>query len=96
MARNAESLHISVCSVCGWVCHVLLQNGGFYYGPEQLTTSKAATLFSKLSEQHLPIGYTQLDPWAWKGYVATAEVRERYGSQTAAMLSLWRAISAVS
>ena len=59
---------------------ITIPDGGFYYGPERLTTAKAGPLFSQLAGQDVPIGYTQLDPWAWQDYAKTAEVKEPDGS----------------
>lgn len=68
---TVSSLTQAVCGcasgLCGdlWVCSERLlaitqDNGGFYYGPEQLTTAKGKVLFEKLAAQEVPIGYTQL------------------------------------
>ena len=67
-------------TVVGTTLGYWTDNGGLYYGPEQLTTAKAGPLFSQLAAQHVQIGYTQLDPWAWQDYAKTAEVKEPDGS----------------
>jgi hypothetical protein len=50
-------------------------NGGYYFGGNPMNATDAGALFSSIRAAGLPpIGYVQLDPWAWKGYVASAEL----------------------
>ena len=49
-------------------------NGGYFYGKNPLDAATAPALFDDLVAAHVPIGYVQLDPWAWKDYVKSAEI----------------------
>jgi len=46
-------------------------NGAYYYGGNPPDGATLGTVIANLTQQQVPMQYLQLDPWVWKGYLAT-------------------------